>query len=171
VWQQSALQPGAPERVVLPFHLDTTQRFELMRAEGTPHSWLDAQQAWDHGRMGQWTRAKGLHAMGHYKPADLPFQVALANAFTVCDAYHCSFHGGTNTNRLFLWTGTNDPQGRHGGPATSNDLDTLAATGCAQLHLDHLRAAAAGGRHPLAGVPGPGRQLRRQPAGRLSGLP
>jgi len=127
VWQQSALRPDAPGHVVQPFHLDTARRFELMRAEGTPHSWLDAQAAWDHGRMGQWTQAKGRHAMGYYTATDLPFQTALANAFTVCDAYHCSFQGGTNTNRLFLWTGTNDPQGRHGGPATYNDLDTLAA--------------------------------------------
>jgi phospholipase C len=127
VWQQSVLSPDAPHLAVQPFHLDTVERFELMRAEGTPHSWLDAQQAWDHGRMGRWTAAKGVQSMGHYAAADLPFQVALANAFTVCDAYHCAFQGGTNTNRLFLWSGTNDPMGRHGGPATYNDLDTLAA--------------------------------------------
>ncbi|PAX93068.1 hypothetical protein CKW47_20410, partial [Bordetella pertussis] len=32
-------------------------------------------------------------------------------AFTLCEAYHCSMHAGTNPNRLFLWTGTNDPHG------------------------------------------------------------
>ncbi|MDF5939197.1 alkaline phosphatase family protein [Pseudomonas aeruginosa] len=32
--------------------------------------------------------------------------------------------GGTNPNRLFLWTGTNDPLGQHGGPVTTNDHDS-----------------------------------------------
>jgi phospholipase C len=108
-----------------PFHLDTTQHFELMRVEGTPHTWVDAQLAWDHGRMDQWPQFKGSHSVGYYAQADLPFHYALADAFTVCDAYHCSFQGGTNPNRLFLWTGTNDPQGTGNGPATYNDLDSL----------------------------------------------
>ena len=53
--------------------------------------------------------------MGYYKRAELPFQFALADAFTLCDAYHCSIQAGTNPNRLFLWTGTNDPTGADGG--------------------------------------------------------
>lgn len=125
VWQQSRTDADKASGVLLPFHLDTQRNFALMRAEGTPHSWLDAQQAWDQGRMGQWTQAKGPHSLGYYTRADLPFQYALADAFTVCDAYHCSFFGGTNTNRLFLWTGSNDPHGLGGGPATYNDLDSL----------------------------------------------
>ena len=47
--------------------------------------------------------------MGYFTEQDMPFQFALAEAFTICDAYHCSFMGNTNPNRLFLWTGTNDP--------------------------------------------------------------
>ncbi|WP_406940628.1 alkaline phosphatase family protein, partial [Bordetella pertussis] len=38
-------------------------------------------------------------------------------------AYHCSMHAGTNPNRLFLWTGTNDPHGQAGGPALVNTHD------------------------------------------------
>ncbi len=45
--------------------------------------------------------------MGYYREQELPFQFALANTFTLCDAYHCSVHAGTNPNRLFLWTGSN----------------------------------------------------------------
>lgn len=127
VLQQPRVGQNPPPTALQPFHLDTRRNFALMRAEGTPHSWLDAQQAWDHGRMGRWTQAKGEHAMGYYAQGDLPFHYALADAFTVCDAYHCSFQGGTNTNRLFLWTGTNDPHAQGNGPATYNDLDTLPA--------------------------------------------
>ena len=62
--------------------------------------------------------------MAYYAEADLPFQYAGAR-FTVCDAYHCSFTGGTNVNRLFLWTGTNDGAGRGHGPAMGNTYNKL----------------------------------------------
>ncbi|CUJ30633.1 Non-hemolytic phospholipase C precursor [Achromobacter ruhlandii] len=91
----------------------------------TPHTWDDAQRAWNDGRMDQWLVAKRRLGMGAYRPAEVPFQTALANAFTLCDAYHCSIQAGTNPNRLFLWTGTNDPLGRAGGPALVNTFDRL----------------------------------------------
>ena len=65
--------------------------------------------------------------MGHYAKDDLPFQWAMANAFTVCDAYHCASQTGTNTNRLYLFTGTNDPLAKGNGPATYNDYDWFDA--------------------------------------------
>lgn len=127
VWQQPRMMEGSPAGVVLPFHLDSLKDFALMRAEGAAHTWRDGQQAWDHGRMGQWTLAKGQHAMGYYSQADLPFHYALADAFTLCDAYHCSFQGGTTPNRLFLWSGSNDPHAKGHGPATFNDIESLQA--------------------------------------------
>ena len=113
-------------RAVPPFHLDTQANFALMRCEGAAHTWPDAQQAWANGQLNQWTQAKGTHSMGYFMQADIPFHYALANAFTLCDAYHCSFQGGTTPNRLFLWTGTNDPHAQGAGPATFNDIATLA---------------------------------------------
>jgi phospholipase C len=126
VWQQSHIG-GPGSGGVHPFHLDTLKDFKLMRTEGAAHTWPDAQQAWADGKLDQWTQAKGHHAMGYFAQADLPFHYALADAFTLCDAYHCSFQGGTTPNRLFLWTGTNDPHGRGQGPATFNDLESLQA--------------------------------------------
>ncbi len=123
VWRQSYTK-GEPKQIA-PFPLNTAQTFAHMRVEGTPHSWPDAQYAWDQGRMANWPDHKNPHAMGYFEQADIPFQFALANAFTICDAYHCSFTGGTNTNRLFHWTGTNDGQGTRGGPSISNSHDTL----------------------------------------------
>jgi phospholipase C len=125
VWTQTHTKAEPPE--IAPFPLNTTQTFAHMRVEGTPHSWADAQYAWDQGRMSHWPDYKKPHAMGYYTEVDIPFQWALANAFTLCDAYHCSFQGGTNTNRLFLWSGTNDGKGAHGGPSISNSHDTLPA--------------------------------------------
>ncbi|HEX5263602.1 MAG TPA: phospholipase C, phosphocholine-specific, partial [Phenylobacterium sp.] len=126
--QANADKPGRPP-LISPFPLNTVSDFRVMRVEGTPHNWFDAQAAWDNGRMGHWPAAKGEHAMGHFREEDLPFQYALAEAFTVCDAYHCSIQSGTNSNRLFLWTGTNDPTGRFGGPSLTNSHDRFVAQG------------------------------------------
>ncbi|MBB3821667.1 phospholipase C [Xanthomonas arboricola] len=133
--------PGAPARTVwlqpsedgkqwlTPFALDTAAQFGFMRVKGTPHSWPDAQQAWDHGRLGHWAAAKHDHALGYYGRADIPFQYALADAFTICDAYHASIQTGTNSNRVFLWTGGNDPQARAGGPVIGNSHDNFPELG------------------------------------------
>ena len=127
VWVQPNEAANGTPAAIAPFRLNTEQSFDVMRVEGTPHSWRDAQPAWDHGRMSAWTRAKHNHALGHFAKGDLPFQFALANAFTLCDAYHCASQTGTNTNRLFLWTGTNDPLRKGNGPATYNDYDWFDA--------------------------------------------
>lgn len=127
VWYQPHQSVTGTPQAIAPFRLNTIQQFAVMRVEGTPHSWTDAQFAWNQGRMNLWPRYKANHSMGHYAQADMPFQWALANAFTVCDAYHCSSQTGTNTNRLFLWTGTNDPLRTGNGPATYNDYDWFDA--------------------------------------------
>ena len=102
VWQQH----GANARLILPFHLDGSVG-NAQRVSGTPHDWRDSQDAWDHGRMDQWPRYKNPISMGYFKESEIPFQFALANAFTLCDAYHCAMHTGTDANRSFFLTGTN----------------------------------------------------------------
>lgn len=102
VWQQQRAN-GA---VLTPFHIDGTSH-NAQRAAGTPHSWDDSQRAWDGGRMAQWPTHKNDISMGYFKEREVPFQFALANAFTLCDAYHCSMHTGTDANRAFHLTGTN----------------------------------------------------------------
>lgn len=121
VWHQR----DARGREILPYHFDTATT-SAQRVEGTPHTWPDAQEAWNEGRMDRWLPAKSERSLGHYREQDIAFQFALANAFTLCDAYHCAMQTGTNPNRLFLWTGSNDPRGQHGGPALVNTHDDLA---------------------------------------------
>ena len=58
--------------------------------------------------------------MAYYKASDLPFYHALASAFTVCDAYHCSTLTQTYPNRLHLWTGCNGGGKVGGDPEMSN---------------------------------------------------
>jgi phospholipase C len=119
--------PGAEPALIAPFRLDTSKDFRLYRPLGTPHGFVDSQAAWDNGRMGAWPRHKHNHAMAHFTREDLPFQYALAEAFTLCDAYHCAMHLCTNPNRLFIWTGTHDPSARGNGPAIDNGYDSLDA--------------------------------------------
>jgi phospholipase C len=126
VWRQR-YTVGSPAREVWPYHLDSASG-NAQRVSGTPHSYPDGQAAWDLGRMSRWPDAKQTHSMGYYKQAELDFQFALANAFTLCDAYHCSFHGGTNPNRLYHWTGTVDPAGTLGGPVIDNSGDSMGAS-------------------------------------------
>jgi len=129
VWVQPNAVTAVPGRpspgpvAIAPFHLNTAQNFAYMRVSGTPHSWSDSQLAWDQGRMNAWPKAKNNHSLGHFTEADLPFQFAMANAFTICDHYHCATQTGTNTNRLLLWTGTNDPLRMGNGPSTDNSHD------------------------------------------------
>ncbi|MDZ3833115.1 MAG: phospholipase C, phosphocholine-specific [Sphingopyxis sp.] len=104
VWSQSNGVRDLP-----PFHLDTA-RTNALKVPGTPHSFSDAQAAWNQGKFGLWPKFKTDYSMGYYKREDIPFQFALAEAFTICDAYHCSITTGTDPNRIVFWSGSNfDP--------------------------------------------------------------
>jgi phospholipase C len=111
--------PGHAQGYLAPFHLDT-EATSAQATPGTDHSWPTQHQAWNNGKMDQWVPAKGPFTMGYFTQADIPFQWALARAFTVCDRYHCSVLGPTNPNRLYMWTGMIDPAGAGGGPITDN---------------------------------------------------
>lgn len=120
-------EPGTPGPALLaPFRLDTGKDFRMIRPPGTPHGFTDSQAAWDNGRMAEWPKHKHNHALAYFTRDDIPFQYALAEAFTLCDAYHCALHLSTNPNRLYIWTGTHDPLGRGNGPAIDNSYDGFA---------------------------------------------
>ena len=58
----------------------------------------------------------GPVTMGYYTRADLAFYYALADAFTICDGYHCSVLGPTDPNRVMSISASIDPTGSGGGP-------------------------------------------------------
>lgn len=111
-------------RPILPYHLDQSSG-NAQRVSGTPHSWIDARDAWNKGRMFEWPRYKEPQSMGYFTEQEIPYQVALANAFTLCDGYFCSLHGGTNSNRLFHWSGTNGATVGDGKVVVNNVWDSL----------------------------------------------
>jgi phospholipase C len=111
--------PGHAQGYLTPFHYDTRST-SAQATPGTDHTWPTQHQAWNNGKMDQWVKAKGPYTMGYFTEQDIPFQWALAEAFTLCDNYHCSVFGPTNPNRLYLWTGMIDPSGTGGGPVTDD---------------------------------------------------
>jgi phospholipase C len=113
------------------------------------HDWGPQHGAWDNGAMDhfmvehlandpvarwQWTSEDGvpvpgssnvptgITAMGYYRTGDcLAFYRALADAFTICDGYHCSVLGPTDPNRLMWMSGS---LGAHSGDVGGPILET-----------------------------------------------
>ncbi|MEV5002907.1 phosphocholine-specific phospholipase C [Nocardioides sp. LML1-1-1.1] len=117
VWHQPKGGGGGD---LLPFHPDVD---DLGGAylQGLPHGWPDGHRAINAGHYDQWVPAKGAATMAYLQRQDALFHYALADAFTVCDAYHCSFIGSTDPNRYYLWSGWTGNDGRNGGPVLNND--------------------------------------------------
>jgi len=83
---------------------------------GTPHNFSDMQAAWNQGKYGFWPLFKTPFSMAYYTREELPFQYAMAESFTICDAYHCSIATGTDPNRIVFFSGSNfDPEKRAAG--------------------------------------------------------
>ncbi len=115
-----------PNGYLLPFHLDT-RRTSAQKIPSTSHAWAVQHGAWNGGKMDNWMPAhrkadgvKAPYVMGYHTRADIPFQFALAEAFTICDAYHCSVLGPTWPNRMYWMTGMIDPDATGGGPMINN---------------------------------------------------
>ncbi|MFL5298138.1 MAG: phosphocholine-specific phospholipase C [Phenylobacterium sp.] len=118
VWAQPA-KDGVG--TVGPFRLDSG----ATRAEtifSLDHSWKASHARWKHHDA--WIAAKGALSMGYFTRADLPFYYALADAFTVCDAFYCSIFAATCANRSFLFSGTSGLSAGYDGPtAVTNPPD------------------------------------------------
>ncbi|MCC7068670.1 MAG: phospholipase C, phosphocholine-specific [Burkholderiales bacterium] len=115
-----------PLGYLLPFHFDT-RRSSAQKIPSTSHAWKVQHEAWNAGRMDNWLAAhrsaegaKAPYVMGYYRREDIPFHFALADMFTICDAYHCSVLGPTWPNRMYWMTASIDAGGEYGGPMTGN---------------------------------------------------
>ncbi len=128
VWDQYGYQPGVgvdPTGYLQPFAMQ--QNFPTQDGACTndiTHEWGPQHQSWHHGKMDHFVKAhlegdgpqNFVTTMGYFTRDDLPFYYALADAFTICDAYHCSVLGPTDPNRVMALSGTIDPEGTRGGP-------------------------------------------------------
>src|SRR5215472_149730 len=98
---------------------------------GTGHGWNDTHAAWNQGQYDNWVVVKGPMAMSYMTREDVPYHCALADAFTVGDAYFCSIMSSTNPNRTYMWSGCignlsnlgpGGTDGQGAGPMTYNGL-------------------------------------------------
>ncbi|RPE09252.1 phospholipase C, phosphocholine-specific [Chitinophaga lutea] len=96
-----------------PFRLDIKDT-KVTWMGALPHSRASQVDANNLGKYDKWLPAKKpgnkqyAHmplTMGYYTREDLPFNYAMADAFTVCDQNFCSAMTSTTPNRSFFWTG------------------------------------------------------------------
>jgi phospholipase C len=132
-------QPGYPGGYdgghLYPFHIDSYSNGEC--TNDINHSWGPQHTYWDGGKMDAFVTghlqadgpANGPLAMGYYTRKDLAFYYALADAFTLCDHYHCSVLGPTDPNRLYSMSAWIDPAGTQGGPILSTSTSRLERIG------------------------------------------
>ncbi|MFG2648789.1 phosphocholine-specific phospholipase C [Streptomyces sp. NPDC048436] len=114
VWHQSG---GGKE--VLPFHPDA-EDLGMQFIAGLDHDWAGGHSAFSNGKYDNWIPAKSERTMAYLTREDIPFHHALADAFTVCDDYHCSFMGATDPNRYYMLSGHVGNDGKGGGPVLGN---------------------------------------------------
>ncbi|MFE0102022.1 phosphocholine-specific phospholipase C [Streptomyces sp. NPDC059009] len=115
VWHQE--DNGGKE--TLPFHPDA-EDLGMQFIAGLDHDWAGGHSAFNNGKYDNWVPAKGIGTMAHLTREDIPFHYALADAFTICDDYHCSFMGATDPNRYYMFTGHVGNDGKGGGPVLGN---------------------------------------------------
>jgi phospholipase C len=109
---------------------------------GTSHSWDDQHGAWFGGLMNGWVFAKGgLTTLGYLNRSDIPFHYALADAYTIGDAYHCSVLSATGPNRTYLWSGTIDAQQKFSSFVAFNGGDELGKNLLWESYAETLQKA------------------------------
>jgi phospholipase C len=138
VWYQYGWGPGdkAPlaSHHLLPFHLDT-KRTNAECSDDITHAWVAQHKSWNGGAMDRFVATHvsrdwdgvvaGPMTMGYYTRSDLGFYYAMADAFTICDHYHCSVMGPSTPNQLYYLSATIDPGGKAGGPVVDNPSSTI----------------------------------------------
>jgi phospholipase C len=106
VWYQPTNASNA-DSYMLPWHVDS-QRTSASCMRAPEMDWPTDIAMWNGGRMNAWNTARypGF-GMSYFTRDDLPYYYALADGFTIGDAYHQSTFTQTNPNRLFLFSGSN----------------------------------------------------------------
>jgi phospholipase C len=141
VFDQYGYKPGAgvtASGYMQPFNLLNSPPSENgSDTNDIDHSWGGQHASWNNGAMNQFINshlatdgsANGPVTMGYFTRSELPFYYALADAFTICDGYHCSVLGPTDPNRLMAMSAWIDPAGTQGGPVITTASNRTAQTG------------------------------------------
>jgi len=120
------LQSNKKGETFAPFRLDI-QKTKITWMGSLPHSRGSQVDAFNKGKHDGWLEAKRSGhkkfkemplTLGFYNREDLPFNYALADAFTICDQHFCSAMTSTTPNRAFFWSG--NVMDRHNGRTKAN---------------------------------------------------
>lgn len=133
VWLQSDNKGNA----FVPFRLNLRETKSTWMG-ALPHDRNSQVDSYNEGRYDTWIEVKKSRhkaykemplTMGYYNRKDLPFNYALADAFTVCDQNFSSGMTSTWPNRLFFFTGTiREKQDKDYKPQIRNELKRGEAT-------------------------------------------
>jgi phospholipase C len=141
IFDQYGYQPGSG-----PSAAGYLQPFRLLNQPPTEngedtndidHSWAGQHHSWNGGKLDSFVTShlttdgneNGPVTMGYFTRSELAFYYALADAFTICDGYHCSVLGPTDPNRLMAISASLDPSGSHGGPVITTASNRVGMTG------------------------------------------
>ncbi|MFZ3561763.1 phosphocholine-specific phospholipase C [Streptomyces sp. BH055] len=116
VWHQA----DGTGKETLPYHPDA-ENLGMQFIAGLNHDWAGGHKAFNDGKYDDWIAAKTTGTMAYLTRHDIPFHYALADKFTVCDAYHCSIIGATDPNRYYMLSGHVGNDGKDGGPVLGNE--------------------------------------------------
>jgi phospholipase C len=132
IFDQFGYEPGvgaSSAGYLQPFHLKSDPPTEDgQTTNDITHNWGPQHQSWNNGAMDSFVTThlandgtsngtpNGITTMGYFTRKDLAFYYALADAFTICDGYHCSVLGPTDPNRVMSISASIDPAGVAGGP-------------------------------------------------------
>jgi phospholipase C len=132
VWNQDGVLPFRP----------TASDLGLQFIEDLAHDWTTTHDAYNNGAYDKWVQAKTNVTMAHMTRDDIPFHYALADAFTVCDNYHCSLMTSTDPNRYYMWTGYVGNDGTTGSKGPTGPVIDNAEKGYDwQTYPERLQAA------------------------------
>ncbi len=107
------LQTDAVGNTYAPFRLNIKDS-KVTWMGALPHSRASQVDAYNEGKYDKWLPAKKSSnkayaamplTLGYHTREDIPFNYAMADAFTLCDQNFCSAMTSTTPNRSFFWTG------------------------------------------------------------------
>jgi len=132
--------PGAPGGTLAPFRTSSFTS-DVVSAQGLNHDWGTMHQAigWpgQPDNLGFFKpNPNDPKVMGYFVEDDVPYHWALARSFALCDNYFCSVLAGTYPNRMYLVSGSIDPNQATSenatvydyGPEQENWFDGTSAT-------------------------------------------
>ncbi|PMD34958.1 putative hemolytic phospholipase C precursor [Hyaloscypha variabilis F] len=143
VWYQNLTGVTTEAEWLLPYwlnYLGGAENFnKSMCLCAGANNWIPTQQALQGGVMNKWAQIDTPQAWGYFKRQDIPWHFALAESYTVADAYHAAITSNTDPNRWFWQSGTiNVPGGKQALGSGGVVLDDNQANGCVATNLDCL---------------------------------